>query len=166
MKELDPFTALDLVPQPLAIITAGDPDKPGRRGGMTAAWVSRVSWDPPLIAVAIAPSRHTYELIREFKAFAVHIVSRRLEDIAIEIFGSLSGREVDKFAKSGISPAKAKSITAPIITDAVVIMECRLVSEFKAGDHIVVVGEVVKAYRGIDEPPLVWVQSRCSEVRV
>ncbi|MEM1702377.1 MAG: hypothetical protein QXU22_01735 [Desulfurococcaceae archaeon] len=45
MKEINPFQALDKIPYLLVIITAGDPEKPGKRGGMTAAWFTRVSWD-------------------------------------------------------------------------------------------------------------------------
>lgn len=165
MRELDPFEALELFPHPLTIITAGDPDDPSKRGGMTAAWVSRVSWDPPLIAVAMTATRHTYKLIKEYKAFAVHVISKRHEKIALEIFGSLSGRDIDKFAKAGIKPIKAKNIVAPIIPDAPIILECKLVAEYIAGDHIIVVGEVIKGYRGSVEPPLVWMNSLSFEVK-
>jgi flavin reductase (DIM6/NTAB) family NADH-FMN oxidoreductase RutF len=165
MKDLDPFEALDLVPHPLIVVTAGDPENPSKRGGMTAAWFSRVSWDPPLVAVSIAPSRYTYELIKEFKAFAIHIISKRYEEVALNIFGSLSGRDIDKFAKGGIKPIKAQKVVAPIIPDVPIILECRFITEFSTGDHIVVVGEVVKAYRGSNELPLVWFNSRSCEVK-
>jgi len=164
LEELDTLTALDLLPHPIAIVTAGDPEKPGRRGGMTAAWVSRVSWEPPLVAVALAPSRYTYELIREFKAFAVHAVSKSLEHVAMEVFGSLSGRDVDKFEVARIRPAKARSVVAPVIPSAPLVLECRLVAEYPAGDHVIIIGEVVRAYRGSDEKPLVWYESRSAEV--
>jgi flavin reductase (DIM6/NTAB) family NADH-FMN oxidoreductase RutF len=162
--ELDVLTALDLLPHPLAIVTAGDPDRPGRRGGMTAAWVSRVSWEPPLVAVAVAPSRYTYQLIREFRAFAVHAVSRSLERVAMEVFGSLSGRDVDKFEAAGLRPERARSIVAPVIPSAPLVLECRLVAEYPVGDHVIVVGEVVRAYRGSGERPLAWYDSRSAEV--
>lgn len=164
MRVLDPSEALDLVPHPLVIVTAGDPAKPRRRGGMAAAWFARVSWDPPMVAVAMTRTRYTYELIREFGSFAVHLVSRSLEEVALEVFGSLSGRDVDKFERSGIAPLRAESIVAPIIPGAPVVLECKLVAEYEAGDHVIVVGEVVKAYRGSDEPPMVWVGSSAIEL--
>jgi Conserved protein/domain typically associated with flavoprotein oxygenases, DIM6/NTAB family len=131
---------------------------------MAAAWVSRVSWEPPLVAVALAPSRYTYQLIREFKAFAVHTVSKGLEKVAMDVFGSLSGREVDKFEVAGIRPVRAERVVAPVIPSAPLILECRLVAEYPAGDHVIVVGEVVKAYRGSGEKPLAWYDSRSAEV--
>ncbi|MEM0352757.1 MAG: flavin reductase family protein [Sulfolobales archaeon] len=166
MEELDPFEVLDLVPHPLAIVTAGDPDTPGKRGGMTAAWVTRVSWDPPLIAVAMTKERYTYSLIKEFKAFAVHVVSKKFEKVALEIFGSMSGKNLDKFEKARIEPARADKVVAPIIPGMPAIMECKLVLEYEAGDHVIVVGEVVKGYRGAKDPPVVWISSSIAEVRV
>jgi flavin reductase (DIM6/NTAB) family NADH-FMN oxidoreductase RutF len=110
--------ALDYMPHPLIIVTAGDPDKPGRRGGMTAAWACRVSWDPPLVAVAIAPERFTLELIREKGEFAINVVGPSLRDAAFGVFGSVSGRQMDKFEKSGAKMVKAKSVTAPALARA------------------------------------------------
>lgn len=165
MKEIGVLESMEYLPHPLVIVTAGNPTDPKNRGGMTAAWVSRVSWNPPLIAVAIAPSRHTYKLIKEFKEFAVHTISKNLEEIAMRIFGSMSSRDVDKFKEAGIEPAKAKAITAPIIPNAPLILECKLVAEHPAGDHIIVIGEVVKAYQGSNENPLVWWKNKIAEVK-
>ncbi|MEM3980222.1 MAG: flavin reductase family protein [Ignisphaera sp.] len=164
MKEIDLFKALDLVPQPLIIVTAGDPETPGKRGGMTVAWYSRVSWNPPLIAISIAPSRYTYQLIKEYKAFAVNVVSKKHEKIALEIFGTLSGKHIDKFAKAGIQPIKAQAITAPIIPESPIVLECKLLTEFPVGDHVVVISEVVKAYKGSEDHPLVWYKGKCCNI--
>ena len=164
MEPIDVFDALDLIPHPLVIVTAGDPQKPGRRGGMAAAWVSRVSWDPPLIAISMSPERFTYQLIKEFKAFAIHLVSKELEDIAMNVFGSPSGRSVDKFAKAGIEPLKAQAVTAPIIPQSPLVIECKLVAEYPAGDHVTVVGEAVKAYKTSTKPLLIWHESKAKTI--
>jgi len=156
VSRVSPMEALDYVPHPLVIVTAGDPDKPGRRGGMTAAWVSRVSWDPPLVAVAIAPERFTLELIRERGEFVINVVGPSLREAAFGVFGSVSGRQVDKFERSGVRMVKAKSVTAPALADSVVSIECKLEKVVEAGDHAIVVGRVVDAYKMRDEKPLVF----------
>lgn len=163
--ELDPFEALDYLPQPLVIVTAGDPDKPGRRGGMTAAWVTRVSWDPPLLGVAMAPARYTLQLIRERGEFVVNIVGRSLEKEAYGVFGSVSGREVDKFEKSGVKVLKGKCVTAPVLADATVALECKLEKLVEVGDHVLVVGRVVCARKLKDEKPLVFFQAGSAELK-
>lgn len=162
---LEPSNALELIPQPLAIVTAGDPGKPGERGGMTAAWISRVSWHPPLVAIAMTRKRHTYSLIRKYSAFAVHVVSKKFVDTAIEVFGSLSGRSVDKFELAGIEPARAETVIAPIAPGFPVVLECRLVAEYEVGDHVLVIGEVVKGYIQSDEEPVVWINSSAREIK-
>ncbi|MCS7105257.1 MAG: flavin reductase family protein [Thermofilaceae archaeon] len=163
--KVDPFEALDLLPQPLVIVTAGEPDKPGARGGMTAAWVSRVSWDPPMLVVAMTPARYTLQLIKEKGCFAVNVVGKSLEKEAYGVFGSVSGREVDKFEKSGVKVVKAECITAPVLAEAVVALECRLEKLVEAGDHVLVVGRVVCAQKLKDEKPLVFLQFRSAELK-
>ncbi|MCS7099164.1 MAG: flavin reductase family protein [Sulfolobales archaeon] len=165
MRYLNPSDALELVPQPLAIVTAGDPDRPWERGGMAAAWVSRVSWTPPLVAVAMARERYTYRLVRKYGGFVVHVVSRRFLKMALEVFGSLSGAAVDKFEVAGVKPARAEAVTAPVIPGAPVVIECRFVGEYEVGDHVLVVGEAVRAYSQPGEEPVVWYDSSAAEIR-
>ncbi|MEM0024535.1 MAG: flavin reductase family protein [Thermofilaceae archaeon] len=163
--ELDPFEALDYLPQPLVIVTAGDPERAGRRGGMTAAWVSRVSWDPPLLAVAMAPARYTLELIKERGEFVVNVIGKSLEKEAFGVFGSVSGRTTDKFESSKVKLAKAKCVTAPVLADAIVALECKLEKLVEVGDHILAVGRVVCAQKLRDEKPLVFYQLGSIELK-
>jgi len=166
MEFLDPLEALNELPHPLVIITAGDVGNKRLRSGMTAAWVSRVSWEPPLVAVAIAPNRYTLELIRMFREFAVNVVSKRLERVALEVFGTLSGRDVDKFELSKVNFVKGRSINAPVITDSPVVIECKLVKEVEAGDHIITIGEVANAYKLSGETPSTYYRDSVVELRV
>lgn len=155
---------LDEVPHPLVIITAGKYNEPGKRGGMTAAWLSRVSYNPPLFAVAMAPTRHTYALIKEFKAFVINVVSKSLASIAKGVFGSVSGWQIDKFTECRITPISARKVNAPVIPNAALIIECKYVTEFLAGDHVLVVGEAIEAYRGASELPLVYFRGNSAEL--
>lgn len=154
--KLDPDSALNHLPQPLVIVTAGDFEKPSRRGGMTAAWVSRVSMSPPLIMVSIAPSRYTLELIKENGEFVVNIVGGKLEKAAYGVFGSKTGRGRDKIAESRVKARRGEETGAPILEDATVALECRLVKTVEAGDHVLVIGEVVNALKFSDEQPIVF----------
>jgi len=163
-EELEPLEGPEHIPHPLAIVTAGDPQKKGERGGMAAAWVSRVSWNPPMVAVAIAPERYTLELVKKYGAFAVNLVSKKLEEATMKVFGELSGRSVDKFDAAGLKPEPAKSITAPVLREAPVVLECKVEKLVEAGDHVLVIGRVVKAYKNSDEKPLVWLKGEVREV--
>ncbi|MEM0453846.1 MAG: flavin reductase family protein [Sulfolobales archaeon] len=144
------------MPHPLAIILAGDPGQPGKRGGMTAAWLSRISFNPPLIVVSLSPERHTYELIKRYHYFTINLVSTALEDIALNVFGVYCGRNVDKFELSGLKPACGRSVLAPVILNSPLVIECKFIQEFIVGDHVLIVGEVVDAYKGSTDTPLVY----------
>ncbi|RUM87225.1 MAG: flavin reductase [Thermodesulfatator sp.] len=113
-----------------------------RRGdkinGMTAAWVSQVSFRPRLLAVAIAPERYTYELLREAGTFCINVLGEDQADLARH-FGFKSGRDTDKFA--GIPYLNALK-GSPVLKNAIAYFECDVVSTYETGDHVLFVGEV------------------------
>ncbi len=138
------------VPQGVFIVTAKDGEK---INGMTAAWVSQVSFKPRLLAVAIAPQRYTYELIKNSGFFCINTLSKNQLDLA-KHFGFKSGREVDKF--EGIE-YKFALHGCPVLKDALAYFECELVGECEAGDHLILLGEV-QDYEVLkpDEEPLIF----------
>ncbi len=161
MRFISVNEALNLIPHPLIIITVGDDVN---RAGMTAAWFSRVSWDPPLVAVSIAPTRYTFELIRRFKEFAIHVVSKDLVDKAVNVFGTLSSKDVDKFKLSKLTIVPARKIKAPIMKEAPVVLECKVINMVKAGDHIIVIGQVVESYINAEKEAVSWYKGTACEL--
>lgn len=121
-----------------------------KMNGMTAAWVTRVSFDPVLIAVAIAPERYTYELIDKSGYFTINILKEGQEELA-KHFGLLSGRELDKM--KDIHYALTGS-GVPILIDAPAWIECKVVNKVKAGDHFIFIGEVINEHIKEDFIPL------------
>ncbi|MBV6342185.1 flavin reductase family protein [Candidatus Magnetobacterium casense] len=109
--------------------------------GMTASWVSQVSFEPKMLMVSIAPERYTNELIRESGYFAVNVLSEEQIELA-KHYGFKSGRDADKFANVGYFDAPNGS---PVLNSAMAYIECKTVSIFKAGDHELFVGEAVAA---------------------
>ncbi|MBN2061900.1 MAG: flavin reductase [Deltaproteobacteria bacterium] len=57
--------------------------------GMIASWVSQVSYDPPLLMVAIHPNRYSHELLKQSGYFALHIISREQKDLLTNIKSEL-----------------------------------------------------------------------------
>lgn len=115
----------------------------GRGNSMTAAWITPVSSSPPLIVVAISPERLTYEYIRSTKEFVVNIPSvEMLKDV--RYFGSVSGREENKLSK--VKVKEGRKVNVPVLADASAWLECKVINEVKAGDHILFIAEVIDAY--------------------
>jgi flavin reductase (DIM6/NTAB) family NADH-FMN oxidoreductase RutF len=111
---------------------------------ITLAMCHVFSINPPYIGVGIAPKRFSYGLFKASKDFAVNIPSRKILK-AVEICGSKSGRRTDKFEASGLTKEMAEKITAPLIAECPVNIECVKVKEVEAGDHTWFIGEVVAA---------------------
>jgi len=156
---------LDLFPAAIVIVTVGDENE---RAGMTASWNTQVSWDPPRIGIAIYHEWKTLELILKYKEFAVHLVSEDLLRIALSVFGGMSSRKVDKFKvieeKYNIKVSKAKRIKAPIISEAPVILECKLSEHYVIGDHYLVVGDPIEAYGSLEKMPVVYFKGRAYKI--
>jgi flavin reductase (DIM6/NTAB) family NADH-FMN oxidoreductase RutF len=153
-EEYDNSEVLSLISHPIAIITVC---REGKLNGMTAAWVSRISIDPPVVCVSISPQRHTWESLEPTDHFGVSLLGKGQERLAMA-FGTTSGRNTDKFTDNNVDPfIGAEGI--PLISGSLGAFVCRKLKAVEAGDHIAVFGEVVQAWKGPDIKPLQWYRS-------
>jgi len=113
----------------------------GRVNALTCAWVMRVSFSPPMVAVAVGKTRYTHDMIKGSGAFSVNVLAEDQVELGRH-FGLKSGRQVDKFADV---PYKEGVTGSPILEGVAAWLDCRLVHSYDAGDHTIFVGEVVDA---------------------
>jgi len=112
-----------------------------RVNAMTAAWVARASFEPPLLTVAVGHARFTHSMITSSGVLAVNVLgSDNLE--TGRHFGLKTGRRTDKFKDV---PYDVKVTGAPILRDCIAWMDCRVVDSVEAGDHTVFVAEILEA---------------------
>jgi flavin reductase (DIM6/NTAB) family NADH-FMN oxidoreductase RutF len=135
------FTRL-IHPMPAFLITCAGKD--GRSNAIAIAWLTPVSVNPPLLAFAIRPQRHSYELLQENPAFVVNVMGYE-QAVDVLFCGRYTGRNVDKFAMANLTPVDAGAVDAPAIAEALAHVECEIEAEYEAGDHVIVVGRVVAA---------------------
>lgn len=127
---------------PVVLATVGGP----RDNIITLAMCHVFSFKPPYLGIGVAPKRHSYELLRKSKDFAINVPDKKLLR-QTEFCGTKSGRKVDKFESSGFTRQKATKISAPLIAECPVNIECVKVKEVEAGDHSWFVGEIVAAQK-------------------
>jgi flavin reductase (DIM6/NTAB) family NADH-FMN oxidoreductase RutF len=48
---------------------------------MVASWVSQVSYEPPLVMVAIHPNRYSHHLIEQSNCFALHVLAQNQTEL-------------------------------------------------------------------------------------
>ncbi len=109
---------------------------------MPAIWTAPLSRTPPLVGVAIHPSRHTHDMIRFSEEFALNFPARDLMNHT-HYFGAVSGRDVGKLDLAKLSTFKAAKVSAPLIEGCVAYIECGLQDALRLGDHTLFVGRVL-----------------------
>ena len=128
---------------PTILVTARHEE---RANLMTAAWCMPVSKKPPMLAVAIGPSRFTHDMIIESKEFAVCIPGRDLAE-QVMCCGTTSGRSgKDKFTACGLTPVSGRKTQAPLVEECLGALECRLNTNPTVGDHTIIIGEVLAVW--------------------
>jgi len=116
--------------------------------GMIASWVSQVSYDPPLVMVAVHPNRFSHRLIQKSGAFCLHLLRRNQTDL----LGRFKGLDPEaKFA--GLAWWKGET-GCPILKDCLGYLECTVRAMLQPGNHTLFIGEVVAAQLFAQEEPL------------
>lgn len=136
----------------VTVVTALDPQ--GNPFGFTANAVASVSLDPPLVLVCIGRERHAHQVISEASAFAVNILAENQEQIARRFASPVPMSE--RFAGVRVVPGRCG---APVIADAVGVLECERGDVYAGGDHSIFLGRVSAAAR-TPQPPLLYFRSR------
>lgn len=141
-NELDLSRATRLLePGPIALVTVRYKNK---ANVMVAAWVTAVSSDPPMVALAVYPGRYTHDLLEKSGQFALNFPPRALAP-QVMLIGQLSGEETDKFVRAKLTLYEARQVSAPLIVECVGHLECGLVETLRAGNHTLFLAEIVAA---------------------
>ena len=119
-------------------------DKEGRTNAAPFSLVSPISFDPPLAFFSAAPKRHTLANVRETSEFVLNVVPESLID-KLWICSKPFDKGVNEITEAGLTERKSKIVKPPSVEECAGWIECRFEWEKEAGDHIIVVGQVVHA---------------------
>ena len=117
---------------------------------MTAAWVMRVSHDPPLVAISVGKRRFTHDIIKRGGCFCINILSDSQVNIAKK-FGFSSGRKQDKLSDIAFDESNTGCAILPGICG---YLDCELASMTDAGDHTLFIGKVIDYSHSENKPLL------------
>ena len=127
---------------PAPVWVVGTYDAEGKANVMTAAWVGICCSKPPCVAVSLRKATYSYGNIVARQAFTVSVPSEQHVKTA-DYWGLASGRDVDKFAKAGLTAVASDVVDAPYVKEFPVIMECRVLHTIEIGLHTQFVGEIL-----------------------
>lgn len=127
-------------PVPVVMVTCGDIEK--KYNIITVAWTGTVCSNPAMTYISVKPERYSYQLIKDTGEFVINLTGEGTAK-ATDYCGVMSGRDIDKFNETGLTPLKASVVKCPIIKESPLSIECRVTNELDLGSHHMFLGEVV-----------------------
>lgn len=111
--------------------------KDGRPNVMTIGWVllGRSYHGNPIAVVAVRPSRYTFKLLDEVEEFVIAVPTPELEE-AVAFCGEKSGRDLDKFKETGLTPVPSVHVRPPSIKECTVNIECSIYNKVRPPHYI------------------------------
>lgn len=129
-----------IYPLPAVLVSCGS--YPNDCNIFTASWTGTICSDPAMCYVSIRKSRHSYNMIKNSGEFVINLTNEQLAQ-ATDWCGVKSGRDIDKFKAMGLTPIKATQVSAPMIDEAPVNIECKVVEIKELGTHDMFLANVV-----------------------
>lgn len=129
-------------PMPAPVWLVGTYDPAGKANIMTAAWAGICCSKPPCVYVSLRKATYSYASILERGAYTINVPALSQVKEA-DYAGIVSGRDVDKFAQTGLTPVKSELVDAPYVAEFPLVMECKLLHTLEIGLHTQFIGEVL-----------------------
>ena len=128
-----------LAPVPAVLVSCGDMET---SNVFTVAWTGIINSTPPKTYISVRPSRHSYGMIKERGEFVINLTTAELVR-ATDSCGVLTGAKVDKFKKFGLTKEKGQEVSAPLVAQSPLSLECRVTDIVPLGTHDMFIADIV-----------------------
>lgn len=117
----------------------------GKENVLTVAWTGILCTRPPVTYISVRPERYSYELIKRSGEFVINLPTKELVR-AVDSCGVRTGAKEDKFIKYGLHTEVGVKVSAPLISECPVSIECKVREIVPLGSHDMFIADIV----GID----------------
>ena len=128
-----------LAPVPPVLVSCGNMEKPNL---ITIAWAGTINSDPVRVSISVRPERYSHGLITESGEFVINLPTQKILR-AVDWCGVKSGRDVDKFKEMGLTAVPGSAVSAPVLVESPVNLECRVFQTIPLGSHDLFLADVV-----------------------
>ena len=129
-----------IYPLPAVMISCGSTEE--EYNIITVAWVGTICTNPAMCYISVRPERHSYPIIKKNMEFVINLTTKELAK-ATDWCGVRSGKSYNKFEEMNLTPGKAKMVSAPIIEESPLNIECRVKEIIALGSHDMFIAEVL-----------------------
>lgn len=140
--------ALGRIPSGLAILTTQQNEN---KGAMLASWFQQCSFEPPMVSVAMKKGRAAEGVLQAAQKFVLNILHTNQKDMLAH-FGKGFKPGQDPFV--GVE-TETQVTGLPILKTCLCFLECQVKQIYEAGDHQIVLGEIVNAGAEEEGQPMV-----------
>ena len=128
-----------LAPLPAVMVSCGTLDK---ANVLTVAWTGIVNTKPPMTYISVRPTRYSYGIIKESGEFVINLTTSKMVR-ETDFCGVKSGKDTDKLKKCGLHIEAATAVSAPIVSESPLSLECKVVDIKPLGSHDMFLAEIV-----------------------
>jgi flavin reductase (DIM6/NTAB) family NADH-FMN oxidoreductase RutF len=150
---------------PAPVFMVGSYNENAQANVMNAAAAGACCLSPPCVYVSLREATRTYHNIMRNKAFTISIPSQE-QVVEADYFGMASGKNVDKFEATGLTPVNSDLVYSPYVNEFSVVMECLLKETVNLGSHTMFIGEVIDLKADEDVTTKINVKSDLELVKV
>ena len=126
-------------PVPPVMVSCGDFENSNI---LTIAWTGIICTEPAMTYISVRKERHSYDIIKKSGEFVINLASSSLAK-SVDFCGVRSGKDVDKFAKCGLTKEQATEINTPMIKECPINIECKVKEIKELGSHDMFIAEIL-----------------------
>ncbi len=126
-------------PLPPTLVSCGTVECPNV---LTVAWTGILSTKPPKTYVSIRPERYSYNIIKETGEFVINLPTSSMVR-AVDFCGVKSGKNTDKFSVCNLTPVSSSKLSAPVIGECPLSLECKVTDIVPLGSHHMFIADIV-----------------------
>lgn len=141
--------AMRQVPSAVTVVTVAEEDE---MRGITIGSLTSVSLDPPLISFNVGYEAQSHDILVHAERFAVHVLSDE-QGYLSEHFAIPDRTSEEQF---GTIAYRIDPYGTPILEDVLAVFHCAHYTVYPAGDHSLLLGEVLAIEKGAEGTPLVY----------
>ena len=129
-----------IYPLPAVLVSCGSTEE--EYNLITVAWTGTICTNPPMCYISVRPERHSYDIIKRNMEFVINLTTEDMA-YATDWCGVRSGKDYNKFKEMKLTPGKAKMVSAPIVEESPLCIECRVKEIVSLGSHDMFIADVL-----------------------
>jgi flavin reductase (DIM6/NTAB) family NADH-FMN oxidoreductase RutF len=133
-----------LLPVPVVMVSVAGSDG-GGPDIITPAWAGTVCSAPPMLSISLRQSQPAYALLQRSHEFVVN-VPRAAQVRQVDLCGNVSGHDRDVFAACGFHALPGARVSAPMIEECPINIECATRHRLSLGAHDLLIGAILAVH--------------------